>query len=141
MNGGSVSFHWLWNVAAVDRTKFVTVGDGNAAGTTGSANDVADYVQNVSDWYGDGTEAFGICLRTTTATPVWTTNATCDQSADAAHWRGVPTANAPASKAAIGTSQVANATAKFRFGLRIAPDEPPGELSAGITFVVVAPDV
>ncbi len=125
----------------VDRTTAVAVGDGGATGTTGSANDIADYLQNVSDWYDDGTEAFGICLRSTTGSPTWTPNATCDQAADGAHWRGVPTSTASGSEAASAASTVSNATARFRFGLRIAPDEPPGELAAGITFVLVAPDL
>lgn len=125
---------------SVDRTTFVTVGDGNLSGTTGSIGDVTDYQMNVSDWYGDGVDAFGMCLRSTTATPVWTPNATCDQTADGAHWKAVPTANAPSSKAASLAAPGA-ATANFRFGLRVAPNEPPGELAAGITFILVAPDV
>jgi hypothetical protein len=42
---------------------------------------------------------------------------------------------------ASGASGADNLDARFRFGHRVAPDQPPGEISAGITFVLVAPDV
>jgi hypothetical protein len=80
-----------------------------------------------------------MCLRATSATPTWTVNATCDQTADGAHWRGVPQATTSASEVASGT--LGNYTASFRFGLRVDPAQPPGQVLAGITFVVVAPDV
>jgi len=140
---GSASFHYYWSnaVDAVDRSTFVGVGDGGMTGVTGSASDVDDYVQNVSDWYVDGTEAFGVCLRSTSATPTWTANATCDQTADGPHWRGVPTSTGPSSEVARTAGASGLQTASFRFGLRIAANEPPGELAAGISFVLIAPAV
>ncbi|MCW2921491.1 MAG: hypothetical protein JWL76_1365 [Thermoleophilia bacterium] len=133
--------HWTNAIDMLDRGTGVGVGDGNLGGTTGLTGTVANYVQNTSDWIGDGTEAFGVCLRATTATPNWATNATCDQSADGAHWRGVPTIADNTTEVASTGIGDGNRVASFRFGLRIAPSEPPGELSAGITFLVISPDV
>jgi photosystem II stability/assembly factor-like uncharacterized protein len=132
-----ITFHWGYGVAAVERSKVVVVGDGEMTGSSGSADPVADYALGSSDWYNDGTEAFGMCLRATSATPTWTPNATCDQSADGAHWRGIPIDTSLASQVASLAS--GTATAQFRFGLRVAPDQPAGELSAGIAFTLVAP--
>jgi photosystem II stability/assembly factor-like uncharacterized protein len=133
--------HWVNGLDMFDRSSGVAVGDGNLSGTTGLTGGVANYVQNTSDWIGDGTEAFGVCLRATTATPTWTPNATCDQSADGGHWQAVPTvADSTAEVASTGLGD-GNRVASFRFGLRVDPAEPPGELSAGITFYLIAPDV
>lgn len=138
MAGNGVQHHWIHSVAAVDRSLFVAVGDGNLGGTTGTADPVADYQQGSSDW-DDGVEAFGACLRATSATPTWTVNATCDQSADGAHWRGIQAANDPGSQVATTATGSGTRTASFRFGLRVDPAQPPGELAAGLTFVVLAP--
>ena len=133
--------HWTSAIDMLDRSSGVGVGDGGLSGTTGLVNGVANYQLGVSDWIGDGTEAFGVCLSSTTATPTWTPGGACDQSVDAAHWRAVPTlADTTAEVASTGIGD-GNRVANFRFGLRIAPTEPPGELSAGITFLVIAPDV
>ena len=139
--GINVNFHHVLAIAAYDRSRIVSGGDGGTVGTTNIAGTVPDYALNSSDFHDDGTEAFGACLRATTGTPTWTPNATCDQTADGAHWRPIPTvadATAEVASTSVGDGvRIAN----FRFGLRVAPNEPPGELTAGITFVLVAPDV
>jgi photosystem II stability/assembly factor-like uncharacterized protein len=138
MTGGQVTFHWLTAVDAVDENTAVAVGDGNVGGYITTAGDIPDYLQGTSDW-DDGGGAFGICLRSTTATPTWTTNASCDQAADGAHWRALPHTTDIADEVARTLAGDGNRVANFRFGLRVPASTPPGQLAAGITFVVVAP--
>jgi photosystem II stability/assembly factor-like uncharacterized protein len=139
MTGNQVTFHWVLGIAAVDSSHMVAVGDGNLGGTTSTTADVPDYQIGTTDW-DDGGGAFAMCLRATSATPAWTVNATCDQSADGAHWRAVPQA-ASTSEVASTLAGDGNRTADFRFGLRVPAATPPGAMSAGITFLVIAPDV
>ncbi|MCW2928198.1 MAG: hypothetical protein JWM86_2166 [Thermoleophilia bacterium] len=141
MSSGATSTHWVYAIDSVDRTTAVVVGDGALSGTTGSSSDIDNYVQNTSDWVADGTEAFGMCLRATTATPTWTPNATCDQTADGPHWKGVPVLTDPTAEVARTALNDGVRSASFRFGLRLSPSEPPGELSAGILFLVIAPAI
>lgn len=137
----SLNFHVIYGIAAFDRTSFVTVGDGGTHGTTGSTGSVPDYVLNSTDFYDHGTEAFGACLRSTTGTPTWIPNVTCDQSVDGTHWRGIPTTLDVTSEVARTTSGDGIRNANLRFGIRVSATEPAGELSAGLTFLLVAPGV
>ena len=141
MSGVQVTYHDARAVDVLDGTTAITVGTGSLSGSTGSSASVPNYSIGVSDWYADGTEAFGACLRATTATPTWTVNGTCDQTADGAHWKGIPTVNDSSAEVASTGPTDGIRTADFRFGLRVAPNEPPGQLSADILFTVVAPDV
>lgn len=140
MTGSQAFGHWTQGVDALDHGRVIAVGDGGLTATSSPINTVDDYEFGVSDWVGDGTEAFGVCLRATDATPTWTTNATCDQTADGAHWQGVPASPDPPSEVATTSLGDGVRTAQFRFGLRISPSQPPGTLSAGIAFTVLAPD-
>jgi photosystem II stability/assembly factor-like uncharacterized protein len=138
MTGNQMTYHWLNSVAAFDRDRFLAVGDGDVAGFTGSSDPVNDYAIGTSDW-DDGPEAFGACLRTTTAIATWTANATCDQSTDGSHWHAIPAATGPLSEVARTTFGAGVRTVGLRFGLRVAASRPPGTLSAPLTFLVVAP--
>jgi photosystem II stability/assembly factor-like uncharacterized protein len=140
LSGAPTSGHWVLGIDAIDTSRAVLVGDGGLTSTIGPINEVDDYELGVTDWYDDGSEAFGMCLRATTATPTWTPNATCDQTADGAHWQPVPASPDPPSEVATTGPTDGIRTAQFRFGLRLAPNQPPGQLSAAIAFTVLAPD-
>lgn len=138
---GTIQGHWGNGATVTDRATTLIVGDTNMIASTGIADAIADYQQGVSDWYADGTEAFGACLRATTANATWTPNGTCDQSADGAHWQGVSATTGTGSEVASTDAGDGIQTASLRFGLRVEPTQPPGEVSAGLTFLVIAPDV
>jgi hypothetical protein len=137
----STNYHQGYAIAAWDRARIVSGGDGNTMGTSNIASPIDDYVMNTSDWIGDGTEAFGACLRSTTATATWTVNATCDMSADGPHWHAIPTVGDATAEIARTANGDGVRVANLRFGLRTATNEPAGELSAGLTYLVVAPAV
>lgn len=142
MVGNQVAYHWVIDIDSVDRSRLVAVGDGNVSGYTGSSDLVADYAFGTTDW-STGADAFGVCLRATTATarPTWTVDSSCDQTTDGPHWKGIPAATGLGSEVARTALGDGNRTASFRFGLRVAEDQPPGELSAGVLFQVIAPVV
>ncbi len=138
MTNVNVGAHVVKDIEVVDTTSLMTVGYGNMAGISTTSDPVNDYAIGSSDWT-SGVEAFGACLRATTATATWTPNSTCDQSTNGAWWQPVPAGTGVGSEVAKTANGDGLRAANLRFGLRVDPTQPTGAISAGITFVVIAP--
>lgn len=108
---------------------------------------IPDYAVGADDWT-PGDSAFGMCLASLTGTgasitAAWTPDARCTNMGDSTNgtwWDDVPD-NSGSPDAQVGSlsSTATDGSAHFRFGLRVAPNTPPGRYLAPITFQVVAP--
>ena len=100
------------------------------------AGSVSQYTDAATDWDTPATRLFGACLiGVTGATATWPTTAACPAT-DGAIWNAIsPTA----AQIAVANPLETAATAQLRFGLRTAPNQPPGTYIAPITFDVIAP--
>lgn len=122
------------------------------AGVTGSGGDadaalvrldtatVPDYAAATDGW-SSGTGGFtGACLRAVDAnsTALWAldADAVCDAT-DADPWN--PIGATPSAIARTTSAGVTSATARLRFGVKVASDQPPGAYVAPATVSVVAP--
>lgn len=104
------------------------------------ANDsTPDYDFNNSDW-NDGDGTFGVCLRAVGggAAATWNPHATCP-AIDGNYWNGVP--RQPSTVAENSTLGANTGSASLRFGFRPKADQVPGQYSANLEFMVVAPEV
>ena len=112
-----------------------------------SATGISDYDDlgggSDPDWGGPGTTSmFGVCMHSLagSGTADWTTTGSCT-AADADPWYGIAQyASDPDAKVAHTASAGDTATANFRFGVRTATDQTPGDYAASILVQTIAPD-
>lgn len=134
---------FMFGVDAVDENSAWVVGGENLAYLTreSTATAFGDYADAGPNWSSGGS-MFGACLRQlsgTSTVATWTPDATCAASGTGV-WRGLPATSDLAGAKVAGATAVTTATARLRFGLRVAPAQPPGRYSAGVAFEVVAPN-
>lgn len=123
-------------VVAMGADAAVTVSESDRRDYTVEGTTVPDYTG--TQW-GAGAGMFAICLRSAPgATSTWPTTGSCPQ-ADGTNWRAVPTSPASATARVGDLAAAGTATASFRFGLYVAPAQPPGTYRAPVSFEVVAP--
>jgi hypothetical protein len=99
-----------------------------------------DNIGGDSNWT-EGTQHFGACLRSVAngATSDWVVAASCPAT-NGSYWNDVPIAPEKIAHTIALEPDPVDATANLRFGLRTAPNQPPGRYTAPITFQVVAPN-
>ena len=134
---------YLWGIDVVDENSAWVVGSDNAIFLMQAAPATAfgDYADAGPNWTA-GTSLFGACLRDSIGTNVtanWTVDPGCTASGTGV-WKGIPATSAAPEAKIAGATSATTARVRLRFGLKVAPAQPPGRYSAGITFEVVAPN-